>query len=141
MSRTAIYVSAVLYMFIYIILGIAFSSAVFDTKWLSSLDKPSVKIVYGLYIAWLGFFSIKVSRGFIEHDIISTIFPIEAVIFIAWGLAENYNMISRSEYFSTSPGAVVLFISLFIPYYYGNIHKSILGEWKGKRDGKVSKRI
>ena len=138
MPRTATLLSTILYIFIYAILGIAFSSAVFDTKWLSPLDKSSIKIVYGLYLAWLGFFSLKISRGFIEHDIMSVLFPVEAVIFIAWGLAEHYNIISRSGYFSTSPGAAVLLVSLFIPYYYGNIHKSIFRTWKDKRDSKMS---
>ena len=137
MSKTPTLVSTILYIFIYVILGIAFSSAIYDTTWLSPLDKPSVKVVYGLYLAWLGFFSFKISRGFVEHDIISALFPIETTAFITWGLTEHYNVVSRSEYFSTSPGAAVLLISLFIPYYYGNIHKSIFGGWKDKRNDKI----
>ena len=136
MSRIVTLVSTMLYIFIYVILGIALSSAMFDTKMTSPLDKPSVKIVYGLYLVWLGFFSLKISRGFTEHDIISALFPVEAVVMIAWGFAEHYNIISRSEYFSTPSGAVILLVSLFIPYYFGNIHRSIFGGWKDKRDSR-----
>lgn len=134
MSRTAILIEKMLYIFIYVTLGVAFSSAVFDTKWLSLLDKPSFKIVYGLYLGWLGFLSFRLTRCFIEHDIMSALFPIESIIYIAWGIAEHFEFVLRSTFFSTPFGATVLLMSLFIPYYYGNIHRSIFGGWKEKRN-------
>lgn len=134
MTRTTVLLEKTLYVLIYMILGIAFLSAVFDTKWLSILDRPSAKIAYGLYVAWLGFFSFRLSRHFIEHDIISTLFPIESIISIIWGITEHFEFVLRSTFFSTSSGAITLFVSLFIPYYYGNIHKSIFGGWKEKRN-------
>jgi hypothetical protein len=115
-------------------IGVALSSALFDTKWLSYLDKPSVKIVYGLYLGWLGFFSFRLTRGFIEHDIMSALFPIESIISIIWGMEEHFESVIRSTFFSTPSGAVALLVSLFIPYYFGNIHRSIFGGWKEKRD-------
>lgn len=133
-SRTATLIETVLYIFIYVTLGVAFSSAIYDLKWLSPLDKPSFKIIYGLYLAWLGFFSFKLTRGFTEHDIISALFPIESMISIIWGLTEHFGLILRSTFFSTSSGAAVLVVTLFIPYYYGNIHRSMFGGWKEKRD-------
>lgn len=134
MSRIATLIDTVLYIFIYVTLGAAFSSVVFDAKWLSPLDKSSFKIMYGLYLAWLGFFSLRLSRRFIEHDIISVLFLIEAIISIIWGIAEHFEFVIRSTFFSTYSGAVTLLVSLFIPYYFGNIHKSVFGGWKEKRD-------
>lgn len=134
MSRIATLTETVLYIFIYVILGVALSSAAFDTKWLSLLDKPSFKIVYGLYLVWLGFFSFRLSRRFIEHDIISTLFPIESIISIIWGMAEHFELVIRSTFFSTPSGAATLLVSLFIPYYYGNVHNSIFDKWKEKRN-------
>ncbi len=134
MSRTVRLIETMLYIFIYVALGVAFSSALFDTKWLSYLDKSSVKIVYGLYLGWLGFFSFRLTRGFIEYDIMSTLFPIESIISIIWGISEHFEFVIRSTFFSTPSGAVVLLVSLFIPYYYGNIHNSIFGGWKEKRN-------
>lgn len=134
MSRIATLIDTVLYIFIYVTLGAAFSSIVFDTKWLSPLDKPSFKIIYGLYLGWLGFFSLRLSRRFIEHDIISVLFLIEAIISIIWGIAEHFEFVIRSTFFYTHSGAVTLLVSLFIPYYFGNIHKSVFGGWKEKRD-------
>jgi hypothetical protein len=126
-------INTTLYIFIYMILGIAFLSAIYDLKWLLLLDKPSVKIIYGLYLGWLGFFSFRLTRGFIENDIISTLFPIESIISITWGITEYFEFVPRSTFFSTSSGATALLISLFIPYYYGNIHRSVFGGWKEKR--------
>lgn len=134
MSRTTTLIETVLYIFIYVTLGMAFSSVIFDTKWLSPLDKPSLKIIYGLYLGWLGFFSFKLSRRFIEHDIMSTLFPIESIIYIIWGMAEHFELVLKSTFFSTPSGATVLLVSLFIPYYYGNVHNSIFGKWKEKRN-------
>lgn len=133
MSRIATLIETVLYMFIYMILGVAFLSTIYDLKWLSLLDKPSTKIVYGLYLGWLGFFSFRLTRGFIENDIISALFPIESIISITWGMAEHFEFVLRSTFFSTSSGAVALLVSLFIPYNYGNIHRSMFGGWKEKR--------
>jgi hypothetical protein len=115
------------------ILGIAFLSVIYDLKWLSLLDKPSVKIIYGLYLGWLGFFSLRLTRGFIENDIMSTLFPIESIISITWGITEHFEFVRQSTFFSTSSGATALLISLFIPYYFGNIHRSMFGGWKEKR--------
>lgn len=135
MTRTTMLLEKTLYILIYVTLCIALLSAVFDTKWLSLLDRPSAKIAYGLYLAWLGFFSFRLTRGFMEHDIMSTLFPIESIIYVAWGIAEHFELILRSTFFSTHSGAVALLVSLFIPYYYGNIHRSIFGGWKEKRNG------
>jgi hypothetical protein len=126
-------ISKFLIVFIYVLLGIAFLSAIYDLKWLSLLDKPLVKIIYGLYLGWLGFFSFRLTRGFIENDIISALFPIESIISITWGVIGYFESIPASTFFSTSPGATALLISLFIPYYYGNIHRSMYGGWKEKR--------
>lgn len=125
-------ISMVLYMFIYVMLGIALLSTIFDLKWLSILDKPLAKIIYGLYLGWLGFFSFRLTRGFIENDVISALFPIESIISVTWGVKEYFEYVS-STFFSTSYGAAVLLISLFIPYYYGNIYRSMIGDWKEKR--------
>ena len=133
MRKVSTLIETILYIFIYVTIGLAFLSAIYDLKWLSPLDKPSFKIAYGLYLAWLGFFSFKLTRGYIEHDIISALFPIESMISIIWGLAEHFEYVLRSTFFSTPSGAVALLVSLFIPYYYGNIHKSIFGGWKEKR--------
>ena len=135
MSRTVRLIETILYIFIYVTLGVALSSAIYDLKWLSPLDKPSFKIAYGLYLGWLGFFSFRLTRGFIEHDIMSALFPIESIIYITWGITEHFEFVPRSTFFSTPSGGVALLVSLFIPYYYGNIHKSIFGGWKEKRNG------
>jgi len=126
-------INIALYIFVYMILGIAFLSVIYDLKWLSLLDKPSVKIIYGLYLGWLGFFSLRLTRGFIENDIMSTLFPIESIISITWGITEHFEFVRQSTFFSTSSGATALLISLFIPYYFGNIHRSMFGGWKEKR--------
>lgn len=133
MPKIITLIEALLYIFIYILFGVAFSSAIYDNKMLSPLDKPSIKIIFGIYLGWLGFVSFKLSRYYIEHDMISSLFAIESAVFITWGIIENYNYVNRSEYFSTYTGAIALLISLFIPYYYGNIHNSIFGGWKDKR--------
>lgn len=126
-------ISMVLYIFIYILLGIALLSAIYDLKWLSLLDKPLAKIIYGLYLGWLGFFSFRLTRGFIENNIMSALFPIESIISITWGMTGYFEHVPWPTFFSTSSGATTLLISLFIPYYYGNIHRSMFGEWKEKR--------
>lgn len=135
MSRIVTLIETVLYIFIYTTLGIALLSAIYDLKWLSPLDKPSFKIIYGLYLGWLGFFSFRLTRGFVEHDIMSAFFPIESVISIMWGIAEHFGFVLRSTFFSTPSGALTILVSLLIPYYYGNIHRSIFGGWKEKRNG------
>lgn len=133
MSRIVTLIETILYIFIYVVLCVAFLSVIYDPKWLSILDKPSFKIIFGIYLAWLGFFSLRITRRFIEHDIMSAFFPIESIISITWGGAEYFEFIPRSSFFSTPSGAVILLVSLFIPYYYGNLHKSIFGGWKEKR--------
>lgn len=134
MARVITLIETVLYIFIYVTLGVALLSVMYDLKWLSPLDKPLFKIIYGLYLAWLGFFSFRLTRYFIEHDIMSALFPIESVISITWGIAEHFEFIPRSTFFSTPSGSITLLVSLLVPYYYGNIHKSIFGGWKEKRN-------
>lgn len=134
-------INMILYISIYIVLGIAFLSTMYDLKWLSLLDKPLGKIVYGLYLGWLGFFSFRLTRCFIENDVISALFPIESIISIIWGIREHFESVSLSTFFSTSSGTAILLISLFVPYYYGNIHRSMFGEWKEKRIEQKNKDI
>ena len=135
MSKMVTLIEAVLYIFLYMTIGIAFLSVIYDVKWLSFLDKPLFKIIYGLYLGWLGFFSCRLSRGFIEHDIMNALFPVESIIYIVWGIAEHFEYVLRSTFFSTPSGALTLFVSILIPYYYGNIHNSIFRIWKEKRNG------
>lgn len=118
---------------IYVISAVALLTMISAITWLSILDNPLIKIIYGLYLSWLGFFSFKISKmkglSYIffkiagrEINIFDTLFPVEAAFFIIWGIAEQTGLIMPYTFFSTSIGALILFGSLYIPYYYGNIH-------------------
>lgn len=121
---------------IYVILAVALLTMVSAVTWLSILDNPLVKIMYGLYLGWLCYFAFQVSRMkglsriFLkiagrEINIFDVLFLIESIFFIIWGIAEQIGLIVPYPFFYTPIGAVVLFGSLYIPYYYGNIHYSI----------------
>lgn len=123
------------------ILIVAFVSMASDVTWLSILDQSNIKIIYGLYLGFLGYFSYRVREDnliggynitklyppedFLMRDLISKLFTWEAVCFIIWGTMEYLKLISSSVFFSTTLGELVAFGSLYVPYIHGHIFKEI----------------